>query len=286
MAYLRKPSVHVDQSSRDAHQSGGSAEWRSRFADFDSFRAWEAFRSSDDLVLSKTYCDVAGGLIPGLFLSCLMHWWMSSRPLTIDGDGRYWLARADDDWYAEIRLGKEEVVSARRILEARNLITVREVIGDAVRLISLNMSDFLIALDANTGISAEVRNAGPVHNAARSGTQCPGSRSRHPGGNTKKSEPTTWKASSGTSGTELTAAYEVKSLPSIPWSAPHQDEAPAPKYQPGAVWKNRTTGAEATVFRRDGPEVYVLGSAEGISLFALIRQYVYCGQTDGVRLVE
>lgn len=176
--------------------------------------------------------------------------------------------RADENWYVDVRL------------------TARAATGNAVLCISL-LSDFLASLDANTGISAEIRNAGSVHNAARSGTKRPGSRGRQPseeGGNAKKSDSGTWKAGPGASGTALAAAYEVKPLTSSPPSAPPQ--APAPEYQPGAVWQHRTTGLEVVVCRRDGPEVYVLGAADGISLFVLLRQYVYCGQTDGVRLVE
>ncbi|MVN88793.1 hypothetical protein GO986_18805 [Deinococcus sp. HMF7620] len=155
------------------------------FVDFNSFLAWE-MASSDTIDLKKIYCDVAGGLNPGLLLSQLLYWRMPSRynptKLTINREGRRWLAKADKDWYAEIRLSKEEALTARRILEARNLITCKvwKYAGITTNHISINEPEFLAALAAMINIPEEVRNAGPMNKAVRIGAKRPGSRPRKP----------------------------------------------------------------------------------------------------------
>ncbi|MFW8627662.1 hypothetical protein [Deinococcus sp. ME38] len=151
------------------------------FSSFQDFLVWE-YTSNDTIDLKRIYCDLAGGLKPGLLLSQILYWHLPSkkggRKLTINKLGRLWLAKADQDWYPEIRLNKQEALASRRILEELGLITcmIWKFAGKNCVHIAVNEQEFLNQLTAMINISEEIRDAGPINKARRVGPKKPGSK--------------------------------------------------------------------------------------------------------------
>lgn len=172
---------NADEARMNADQSTGQ-ETILGFKTFAEFLNWE-YASSDTIDLKRIYCDVAGGLNQGLLLSQIVYWRLPSKrgaptKLTINREGRLWLAKADRDWYGEIRLTKEEAAAARKILEARGLIICRtwKFGGNTCTHISLNEDEFLVQLATMLAIPEAERDAGPINRAKRVGPKKPGSK--------------------------------------------------------------------------------------------------------------
>lgn len=152
------------------------------FKTFNDFLAWE-YATNDTIDLKRIYCDVATGLNPGLLLSQIVYWRLPSKKgaptkLTIKREGRLWLAKADAEWYAEVRLTKTEAMTARKILEALGLITCKtwKFGRNTCVHISLNEKVFLERLAAMVATPEEERDAGPLTRLKRPGPKKPGSK--------------------------------------------------------------------------------------------------------------
>lgn len=159
-----------------------STEQFAGFKTFNDFLAWE-YATNDTIDLKRIYCDVATGLNPGLLLSQIVYWRLPSKKgaptkLTIKREGRLWLAKADAEWYAEVRLTKTEAMTARKILEALGLITCKtwKFGRNTCVHISLNEKVFLERLAAMVATPEEERDAGPVTRLKRPGPKKPGSK--------------------------------------------------------------------------------------------------------------
>lgn len=74
------------------------------------------------------YIDAAGDLNAGILLGQIVYWNTPDRngqqKLTIERDGRLWLAKRRDEWHHEIRLSPKQYDRAIRILEERGLVEV------------------------------------------------------------------------------------------------------------------------------------------------------------------
>ncbi|WP_380102053.1 hypothetical protein [Deinococcus rufus] len=133
--------------------------------DFRSFIAWEAV-SRDTIDFKKIYVDVAGDLKAGLLLSQILYWRLPSKQrdtkLSVERDGRLWLAKADADWWGEVRLTPVEARGARLILEARGIIICRtfKFFGTTTTHISIEEQRFLELMVETMNIDEDVRNAG------------------------------------------------------------------------------------------------------------------------------
>ncbi len=136
--------------------------------DFRDFLLWER-ESRDTIDFKKIYVDMAADLKGGLLLSQIIYWRLPRKDrdvddsrLSIEKHGRRWLAKADAEWYAEIRLTATEARAARLVLEARGLITCKTMrfYGDPTTHITVNEERFTELWTEMLNTPVEVRNAG------------------------------------------------------------------------------------------------------------------------------
>lgn len=154
--------------------------------DFHDFLQWEK-ETHDAIDFKVLYVDMTGNLNAGILLSQIIYWRLPSKgkapdstKLTIKREGRLWLAKADADWWAEVRLSLKQARAARQIIEARGLITCKTMRfgGNPTIHISINEEAFMEVFAQTRAIPAKVRNAGWVGDsrAKRVGAKKPGSK--------------------------------------------------------------------------------------------------------------
>jgi hypothetical protein len=95
----------------------------------DDFLSWER-TTRDTIDFKKIYVDMAGGdLVAGLLLSQIVYWHLPGEhgsKLRVRHGGHKWIAKADDDWYDEIRITGRQARRAAKILVKLGLV-VKEV---------------------------------------------------------------------------------------------------------------------------------------------------------------
>ncbi|MFC4455094.1 hypothetical protein [Deinococcus sonorensis] len=150
--------------------------------DFRDFVIWEA-TSRDTIDFKKIYVDMAGDLNAGLLLSQILYWHLPSKDrdtkLRVEREGRLWLAKADKDWWGEVRLTAVQAAGARKILEDRGLILCRvwRFSGNTTTHISIDQDAFMASFSQMLAIPEETRNAGRIEDRTRrAGPRKPGSK--------------------------------------------------------------------------------------------------------------
>lgn len=85
--------------------------------------------SEDAFRVKKTYVDVAGDLNAGVLLGQIVYWFTPSKDgrekVTIEREGKRWLAKKRRDWWNEVRLSDRQYDRAVQILKKHGLIEVR-----------------------------------------------------------------------------------------------------------------------------------------------------------------
>lgn len=83
------------------------------------FLQWEA-ASKDTIDFKMIYVDIAGDVVAGLYLSQCVFWHLPNKQgdtkLRLERDGKMWIARADGEWWPEIRLTAKQARRSREIL--------------------------------------------------------------------------------------------------------------------------------------------------------------------------
>ena len=82
---------------------------------------------ADQIKVKRMYVDLAGDLVSGLVLSQLLYWFTPSkktcRPkVSIERDGKLWLAKSRKSWWDEVRISPKQFDRACTILEGKGLI--------------------------------------------------------------------------------------------------------------------------------------------------------------------
>ena len=90
------------------------------------FLKWESKAPGIDFKVE--YVDVAGGDVEaGLLLSQILYWCLPSKTgrskLTVERDGRLWIAKELHEWYRETRLKRAKFNGARQVLASRSTCT-------------------------------------------------------------------------------------------------------------------------------------------------------------------
>ncbi len=165
-------------------------------ADFRDFVIWER-EASDTIDFKKIYVDMAGDLKAGLMLSQMVYWRLPRKNrseedsrLTIERDGRKWLAKSDKDWWGEIRLTDKEARSARMVLEQRGLVEFKvwKFAGVPTVHSSINEDRFMALWSLMLDTPLEERQAGRIEaKAKREKYRNPGTKPRS--GNWRKNQP-------------------------------------------------------------------------------------------------
>jgi hypothetical protein len=90
-----------------------------------TFFLWER-ASRDTIDFKTTYVDMAGDLVAGLLLSQIVYWHLPKRngepKLTVERDGKTWLAKGHADWYAECRITARQAKRALDVLVEKQLV--------------------------------------------------------------------------------------------------------------------------------------------------------------------
>lgn len=132
------------------------------------FILWEA-ASRDTIDVKRCYIDVVKDLIAGILLSQIIYWFLpgkNGRPrVTIEKQGRYWLAKKREDWWDECRITPKQFDRAVGILEEAGIVTskVFKFGPETVKHISINWEVFLGRLEhvLNEFIASEESKAVP-----------------------------------------------------------------------------------------------------------------------------
>lgn len=92
------------------------------------FLAWEA-RSKDTIDFKTVYVDIAGDVVAGLYLSQCIYWHLPNKAgdtkLRREYQGKLWLAKADNEWWQEIRLTPKQARRARESLTEKGIVESR-----------------------------------------------------------------------------------------------------------------------------------------------------------------
>jgi len=119
----------------------------------DEFLKWEKGAWGVDFKME--YVDLAGGDIEaGLLLSQIIFWFLPSKSgkskMTIERDGRPWIAKKRADWWKETRLAQKRFDRAVTILEERGLVIKGDFHFRRVRMVhvTLDLGEFLRQLEA------------------------------------------------------------------------------------------------------------------------------------------
>lgn len=92
----------------------------------DEFVKWEASAAGIDF--KPEYVDVAkDSLSAGVLLSQIVYWFLPSKKsgkskVTVQREGRLWIAKSKEVWYLETRLKRDKFDHAADILEDESLI--------------------------------------------------------------------------------------------------------------------------------------------------------------------
>lgn len=165
-------------------------------SDFRDFIIWER-ESHDTIDFKKIYVDMAADLKAGLMLSQIIYWRLPRKNrsaedsrLSIERDGRMWLAKSDNEWWKEIRLTDKEARSARMVLEQRGLVMFQnwKFAGRPCTHISINEDRFMELWEQMRNTPIEEREAGRVEpKIKREKAKKPGSKPTS--GNWRKNQP-------------------------------------------------------------------------------------------------
>ena len=188
------------QSVTDKHVAQEVSE-----ADKRKFIRWEEM-SRDSIDVKRAYVHLAGDLATGVLLSQIVYWFLPSRTgddrVTVERDGKLWLAKQREDWWAECCITPKQFDRCSCELEKRGLIwtAVYRFNGLAVKHASLNWSGLIQQLsEGKSGIDQRVK-----------AELTKGEKRNSPLG---KSEIHLWGSSSNTeSTTEITAETTTESL--------------------------------------------------------------------------
>ncbi len=116
------------------------------------FFLWEA-ASRDTIDVKRCYIDVSKDLVAGILLSQIIYWFLpgkNGKPrVTIEKQGRYWLAKKREDWWAECRITPKQFDRAITILETEGIVTTKvfKFGPETVKHISMNWDVFLALLE-------------------------------------------------------------------------------------------------------------------------------------------
>lgn len=81
---------------------------------------------ADQIKVKRMYVDMAGDLAAGVLLGQILYWFTPKKngdmKVSIEHEGKLWLAKSRKDWWNEIRLTPKQFDRACWLLEKRNLI--------------------------------------------------------------------------------------------------------------------------------------------------------------------
>lgn len=80
----------------------------------------------DQIKVKRMYIDMAGDLVAGIILGQMLYWWTPKKTgelrVSIEHDGKLWIAKGRKDWWEEIRITAKQFDRGCQILESKNLI--------------------------------------------------------------------------------------------------------------------------------------------------------------------
>src|SRR5690242_425961 len=89
------------------------------------FFKWER-TTRDVIAVRRVYVDMAVDINAGLMLSQIIYWNTPDKTgkskLRVFRNGYYWLVKADNEWWEEIRLTYKQAFNARKKLTEKQLI--------------------------------------------------------------------------------------------------------------------------------------------------------------------
>lgn len=110
------------------------------------FLAWE--NSTKDVIdVKRIYVDITGDLVAGIMLSQLVFWWLPNKKgepkLSIERDGRFWLAKGREEWWEECRIAPRQADRAIELLERKNFVVKRvwKHLGNTTVHLSINIPE-------------------------------------------------------------------------------------------------------------------------------------------------
>jgi hypothetical protein len=113
------------------------------------FLRWEE-RSRDVIDVKRCYIRIAGDLASGVLLSQIVYWFLPSKRtgnprVTIDREGRNWLAKKRDEWWDECCISPKQFDRSIEVLESRGIVTtaVFKFQGSPTKHISLNFEPLI-----------------------------------------------------------------------------------------------------------------------------------------------
>lgn len=147
------------------------------------FLQWEA-SSRDTLDVKRCYIDIAGDLVSGVLLSQIIYWNLPSKKkeskLTIEREGKMWLAKERADWWGECRISPKQFDRAIEVLESKEFV-VRKVFkfaGNATVHIWLNLKAIMAAVTAPAEDGRGENENSPFGNSQIDETEIPESTQR------------------------------------------------------------------------------------------------------------
>lgn len=129
------------------------------------FLKWEE-RSLDVIGVKRCYVNIAGDLATGVLLSQIVYWFLPSKKtgsprVTIDREGRNWLAKKRDEWWEECCVTPKQFDRSIEILESLGIVTTAlfKFSGSPTKHISLNFDRLIELIErGENGISPNSKN--------------------------------------------------------------------------------------------------------------------------------
>ena len=130
-----------------------------------NFLRWEE-RSIDVIGVKRCYVNIAGDLATGVLLSQIVYWFLPSKKtgnprVTIDREGRNWLAKKRDEWWEECCVTPKQFDRSIEILESLGIVTTAlfKFSGSPTKHISLNFDRLIELIErGENGISPNSKN--------------------------------------------------------------------------------------------------------------------------------
>jgi hypothetical protein len=119
----------------------------------EEFITWEA-SARDSINVRRVYVDICEDLVAGILLSQIVYWFLPKEDgeskLSVQREGRYWLAKSREDWWKECRITAKQFDRVSTILEDNKFIETRvfKFNGLAVKHIGLNMQAVFLRVKA------------------------------------------------------------------------------------------------------------------------------------------
>lgn len=110
--------------------------------------------SLDTIDVKRIYIDMAGDLVSGVLLSQIVYWHLPSKSgevrLTVEKDGKYWLAKKRDDWWDECRITPKQFDRSINVLEERQTVITQvfRYNGSPTKHIRINRDVFVAVYNA------------------------------------------------------------------------------------------------------------------------------------------